>query len=150
MPRLADRQVELVAHEAIHKAVGEGPWNAAVAAVVDGMKRGKPGDGFVRGIEICGDALAAAFPLRRPGEEQAAQHHSGDVGRLPLTRPVSRGEAARRMRGKGATLHARRFEMGQTHQGGCHCGAVRFEVTADIAEVTDCNCSICAKKGSCT
>ena len=33
---LADRQVELVAHENIHKAVGEGPWNAAVAAVVDG------------------------------------------------------------------------------------------------------------------
>ena len=30
---LADRQVELVAHDAIHQAVGEGPWNAAVAAV---------------------------------------------------------------------------------------------------------------------
>lgn len=37
--------------------------------------------------------------------------------------------------------------MVQTHQGGCHCGRVRFEVTADIAEITDCNCSICTKKG---
>src|SRR3984885_14174918 len=37
--------------------------------------------------------------------------------------------------------------MQQTWQGGCHCGAVRFEVTADIAEVTDCNCSVCTKKG---
>ena len=37
--------------------------------------------------------------------------------------------------------------MQQTHQGGCHCGAVRFEVTADISEVIDCNCSLCAKKG---
>ena len=37
--------------------------------------------------------------------------------------------------------------MEQLHHGGCHCGRVRFEVTADIAEVTDCNCSICAKKG---
>ena len=37
--------------------------------------------------------------------------------------------------------------MGTTHRGGCHCGRVRFEVTADIAEVTDCNCSICTKKG---
>jgi hypothetical protein len=37
--------------------------------------------------------------------------------------------------------------MEQTHQGGCHCGRVRFEVTADITEVTDCNCSICTKKG---
>lgn len=59
---LADRQVELVAHEAIHKAVGEGPWNAAVAAVTDGMRTGKPADGFVAAIGICGDALAAHFP----------------------------------------------------------------------------------------
>jgi putative membrane protein len=59
---LADRQVELVAHEAIHKAVGEGPWNAAVVAVTEGMKAGKPADGFVRAIEICGAALAQHFP----------------------------------------------------------------------------------------
>ena len=31
-----------------------------------------------------------------------------------------------------------------THQGGCHCGDVRFEVTAPAElEVTECNCSIC-------
>ena len=31
-----------------------------------------------------------------------------------------------------------------THQGGCHCGEVRFEVTAPAElEVTECNCSIC-------
>jgi putative membrane protein len=59
---LADRQVELVAHEAIHRAVGEEPWNAAVAAVTEGMKAGKPADGFVRAIGICGDALALHFP----------------------------------------------------------------------------------------
>jgi len=35
-----------------------------------------------------------------------------------------------------------------THTGGCHCGAVRFEVEApaDI-KVSDCNCSICARTG---
>jgi hypothetical protein len=33
-----------------------------------------------------------------------------------------------------------------THQGGCHCGRVRFEVDAPAhIEVTDCNCSVCAK-----
>ncbi|XP_039177251.1 centromere protein V isoform X1 [Crotalus tigris] len=33
------------------------------------------------------------------------------------------------------------------HTGGCHCGAVRFEVWAsDNLHVFDCNCSICVKK----
>ena len=59
---LADRRVELVAHDAIHKAVGEGPWNQSVAAVVEAMKTGKPADGFVKAIEICGAALAEHFP----------------------------------------------------------------------------------------
>lgn len=31
--------------------------------------------------------------------------------------------------------------------GGCHCGAVRFEATADISTVMECNCSHCSKKG---
>jgi hypothetical protein len=36
----------------------------------------------------------------------------------------------------------------RVHAGGCHCGRVRFEVTAP-AELTvdDCNCSICRKSG---
>ena len=36
-----------------------------------------------------------------------------------------------------------------TYDGGCHCGAVRFRVTADLeaAEIIDCNCTICTKKG---
>ena len=36
-----------------------------------------------------------------------------------------------------------------THQGGCHCGAVRWEVDLPEAfEVEDCNCSICAMSGN--
>ena len=35
-----------------------------------------------------------------------------------------------------------------THKGGCHCGRVRFEVTAPKnLQVSDCNCSICSKSG---
>ncbi len=34
----------------------------------------------------------------------------------------------------------------QTHTGGCHCGRVRFTVTADVGTVTECNCSICTRK----
>jgi hypothetical protein len=34
------------------------------------------------------------------------------------------------------------------HTGGCHCGAVRFEVEAPAQiEVIDCNCSMCSKTG---
>jgi hypothetical protein len=34
------------------------------------------------------------------------------------------------------------------HTGGCHCGRVRFEIQAPAEiEVSDCNCSICAKSG---
>lgn len=35
----------------------------------------------------------------------------------------------------------------KTMQGGCHCGRVRFKVTADLTRVTYCNCSMCGKKG---
>jgi hypothetical protein len=31
--------------------------------------------------------------------------------------------------------------------GGCHCDRVRFRVMADLDGVTDCNCSVCTKKG---
>jgi hypothetical protein len=35
-----------------------------------------------------------------------------------------------------------------THAGGCHCGRVRFEVTAPARlQVLECNCSICSKAG---
>lgn len=35
-----------------------------------------------------------------------------------------------------------------THQGGCHCGRVRFEVDAAAnPDVLDCNCSICRMTG---
>jgi hypothetical protein len=36
----------------------------------------------------------------------------------------------------------------KSYTGGCHCGEVRFEVTADISKVVSCNCSICQKRGA--
>src|SRR3989344_1282910 len=35
----------------------------------------------------------------------------------------------------------------KTHKGGCHCGAVRYEVKGDFTKGMECNCSHCGKKG---
>lgn len=37
--------------------------------------------------------------------------------------------------------------MPQNYSGGCQCGAVRYDVSADISEVMACNCSRCQKSG---
>lgn len=34
-----------------------------------------------------------------------------------------------------------------THTGGCHCGAVAYEVDMEPKEGMQCNCSHCSKKG---
>jgi putative membrane protein len=63
---LHDRQVELVADEAIHKEVGDVAWDGAVAALVAGIKTPDPASGFIRAVEICGAALAEHFPTAGP------------------------------------------------------------------------------------
>lgn len=33
------------------------------------------------------------------------------------------------------------------YRGGCHCGRVAYEVSGPIERISQCNCSICTKKG---
>lgn len=77
------------------------------------------------GTPEAGDASAEDFADEVPGddgrgtiEERGGQHDRDDTG--------------------GAMA---------THEGGCHCGAVRFRVRVDTYDALDCNCSICLKKG---
>jgi hypothetical protein len=37
--------------------------------------------------------------------------------------------------------------MLETREGGCHCGRVRFRARVDLNQLSQCNCSICTKKG---
>jgi len=37
--------------------------------------------------------------------------------------------------------------MLQTYEGGCHCGQVRFRVRGNLADASECNCSVCTMKG---
>ncbi|MGC3999445.1 MAG: GFA family protein [Anaeromyxobacter sp.] len=36
----------------------------------------------------------------------------------------------------------------KTYSGGCHCGAVRYEVRLTLETVVTCNCTICHKTGT--
>jgi putative membrane protein len=67
---LKDRHVEIVADKGIHDAVGDPVWNAAVKALVNGMKRRAPGQGFVDAIDICGKALSEHFPASGPHDNR--------------------------------------------------------------------------------
>jgi hypothetical protein len=36
----------------------------------------------------------------------------------------------------------------KAYQGSCHCGKIQYEARADLSKVTECNCSICSRKGA--
>lgn len=36
----------------------------------------------------------------------------------------------------------------KTHHGSCHCGAIKFSVKSDLADVITCNCSMCRRAGT--
>ncbi len=61
---LGERQVEVLADEAVHAAVGQAAWDRAVAEAVAAIRAEGPVAGLVRAVEICGAALAESFPAQ--------------------------------------------------------------------------------------
>jgi putative membrane protein len=59
---LDDHRVEVIAEPAIDAKTGKAAWDEVVVAVVEGMRAGKPGDGFVRAVGLCGAVLTRHFP----------------------------------------------------------------------------------------
>jgi putative membrane protein len=59
---IAERYAEIIADAGINAKVMPEVWDKAVAALIDGMRRDLPGDGFVAAVELCGTALAQHFP----------------------------------------------------------------------------------------
>ena len=59
---VAERYAEIVADSGINAKVQPDVWSKAVAAMISAIKEGRPGDGFVAAIELCGEQLARYFP----------------------------------------------------------------------------------------
>ena len=58
----AERYAEIVADEGIDSKVTPEVWQQAIAALIAGIRAGRPGDGFVAAVEHCGVVLAEHFP----------------------------------------------------------------------------------------
>jgi putative membrane protein len=58
----AEHYAEIVADAGIDAKVTPEVWDRAIAALIDAIKQGRPGDGFVAAIEQCGAVLAQHFP----------------------------------------------------------------------------------------
>jgi putative membrane protein len=59
---VAERYAEIVADAGIDSKVTPQVWAAAIAALIEGIRQGRAGDGFVAAIEQCGRVLAEHFP----------------------------------------------------------------------------------------
>src|SRR4029450_9170040 len=59
---VAERYAEIVADAGINAKVTPQVWDMVIAALIEGIKQGRAGDGFVAAIEQCGAVLAEHFP----------------------------------------------------------------------------------------
>jgi putative membrane protein len=59
---LAERYAEIVADAGINAKVTPQVWDQAIAALIDGIKHGRTGDGFIAAVVQCGAVLAEHFP----------------------------------------------------------------------------------------
>ena len=61
---LGERMAELIADEGIAAHVDNQVWDQAMAALIQGLKRDRLGEGFTAAIGLCADVLAQGFPAR--------------------------------------------------------------------------------------
>ena len=104
------------------------------------------------GTEICARVAAEAFDhLDAPPIEDHRRRRADALCRQSREARAALGRQGRR-RGEIGLLPGVMRDMAEApmswKKGGCHCGAVRFEVLApDEIEATECTCSICRKSG---
>lgn len=65
-----DHVAEVVADEGIHRLVGESAWVETVAALIAGLRRDDPAQGFIDAIGIAGRLLAEHVPPREGNPDE--------------------------------------------------------------------------------
>jgi putative membrane protein len=65
---LLERKVRVLADSGIHAKVADGTWDTVVAKVVSGMKAGRPADGIVEAVDLCGQLLRQHGFAARPDD----------------------------------------------------------------------------------
>ena len=61
---LAERRVEIIADEVIHRHAGEHAWDRAVKAAVARIGQGDTAGGLAEAVRLCGEVLAEHCPLQ--------------------------------------------------------------------------------------
>ncbi len=77
---LFEREAVVLGDRGIHEKIGAGEWDRALSALVGGLHRGDPGQGFVDAIALCGARLAEHFP--RDPSVRAAPNELEDAIRV--------------------------------------------------------------------
>ena len=65
---LLERKVRVLADSGIHAKAADGTWDGVVGKVVSGMKAGRPADGIVEAVELCGQLLRQHGFVARPDD----------------------------------------------------------------------------------
>ena len=65
---LLERKVRVLADSGIHARAADGTWDGVVGKVVSGMKAGRPADGIVDAVELCGRLLREHGFVARPDD----------------------------------------------------------------------------------
>jgi putative membrane protein len=71
---MADRVAEVIADAGIYGKVPPEFWAESIAALLAGIKRGAPADGFVEAVTMAGRALAQHFPPRSDDSDELPNH----------------------------------------------------------------------------
>ena len=59
---VAERYAEIIADRGINDKVTPDVWLDAITAMISAIKDGRPGDGFIMAVQLCGTELARHFP----------------------------------------------------------------------------------------